>query len=339
MAIHVREQVPLSQYTTLKVGGVADYLVEVKDIAALRAALVFAKEHTDVQPLILGGGSNVLVSEEGYRGLVIIVDLKGRQYREEGNVCFLELQAGEILDDVVAETCERGLWGLENLSSIPGSVGATPVQNVGAYGVEVATLITAVHAINLETHEEKMFSNNECDFSYRDSFFKTKEGKCWIITAVVFKLSNIPTPQLQYADLAPLREEKVVTPQIVREAIQAIRSKKFPDWKVVGTAGSFFKNPIIEESHFNELKQRYPELVGHAHNGSVKVSLGWILDKVCGLKGYCEGNVCLFEKQALVLVTKSEATATDIKNFTKSIQEKVFAATKIKIETEVLFVS
>ena len=338
MAILVREQVPLGQYTTLKVGGVADYVVGVGSGADLKEALLFAREHTTALPLILGGGSNVLIGEEGYRGLVIIMNLKGREYHEDGDVCLLELGAGEVFDEVVAESCARGLWGLENLSSIPGSVGATPVQNVGAYGVEVSSLIKKVCAINFETLEEKIFSNDECGFLYRDSFFKTEAGKSWVITSVTFQLSKTPAPQLTYADLAPLRSQEDLSPQSVREAVEDIRSKKFPDWHTVGTAGSFFKNPIIETEHFELLKQQYPELVGHAHEGEVKVSLGWILDKVCGLKGYCEGNVCLFEKQALVLVTKPNANAQEIKNFTASIQEKVIAKTKIKIETEVLFV-
>ncbi|MBP6924084.1 MAG: UDP-N-acetylmuramate dehydrogenase [Candidatus Pacebacteria bacterium] len=333
----LRENVALGQYTTLKVGGVADYVVEVGNLEELKEACLFAKQ-TNRPPLILGGGSNVLIGDEGYPGLVIIMNIKGRTYRYEGDQCLLVLGAGEIFDDVVRETCEKSLWGLENLSSIPGSVGATPVQNVGAYGVEVSSLIKKVVAINFETLKEKTFSNDECGFLYRDSFFKSDAGKSWVITSVTFGLSKILVPQLSYADLAPLREQKNVSPQMVRKSIEDIRSQKFPDWHTIGTAGSFFKNPIIETMHYEQLKQQYPELVGYLYDGNVKVSLGWILDKVCGLKGHCEGNVCLFEKQALVLVTQPNATAKDIKSFTKHIQEKVFTATKIKIETEVLFV-
>lgn len=341
MELTLRENVPLSQYTTLKVGGVADYVVTVGNVEEVKAALVFARERTQAPPLILGGGSNVLVSDTGYRGLVMVMNIKGRVYEESGagTKCLLRLGAGEVLDHVIQETCEKGLWGLENLSSIPGSVGATPVQNVGAYGVEVSSLITEVKAINIDTLEEKTFSNDECAFAYRDSFFKTEEGKSWVIVEVVYELSREMNPQLSYADLAPLRERVDVTPMVVREAVQIIRADKFPDWHVVGTAGSFFKNPIITREHFAELQSEYPAIVGHNHGtDSVKVSLGWILDKVCGLKGYTLGNVGLFEKQALVLVTKSSATAEEIKNFTAYVQEKVFEKTKIKIETEVLFI-
>jgi UDP-N-acetylmuramate dehydrogenase len=340
MELLLRENVPLSQYTTLKVGGVADYVVEVKSVEDLKKALMLAQERTKTAPLILGGGSNVLIPEEGYRGLVIIMNMKGREYKDEADtLCQLRLGAGEVLDDVVAETCEKGLWGLENLSSIPGSVGATPVQNVGAYGAEVSSLITNVQAIHRETFEEKNFSNDECVFLYRDSFFKSEAGKSWIITSVTFSLSKTLIPQLEYADLVSLRERSDLTPQVVREAVQVIRAGKFPDWHTVGTAGSFFKNPIIEATHFADLQQQYPGIVGYIQeNDMVKVSLGWILDKVCGLKGYCDEHVCLFEKQALVLVTKSTATADDIKKFTVDVQKKVFEKTKINIETEVLFV-
>lgn len=341
MNLSVSENILLAPYTTLNVGGVADYLVVVESVEEVRAAFVFAHERTQAPPLILGGGSNVLVSDEGYRGLVIVMNIKGREYKTDGagTTCLLRLGAGETLDEVVAEVCEKGLWGLENLSSIPGTVGATPVQNVGAYGVEVSSRITEVYAINRYTCEEKIFSNEECLFAYRDSFFKTEEGKSWVIVSVTYRLSREPLPQLSYADLAALRGQSDVTPIIVRTAVQAIRAGKFPDWHTVGTAGSFFKNPVISQEHFDLLQSEYPAIVGHSHGGrSVKVSLGWILDKVCGLKGYTRGNVGLFEKQALVLVAAPSATADEIKNFTAHIQEKVFEKTKIKIETEVLFI-
>ncbi|MEN9920675.1 MAG: hypothetical protein RL538_568 [Candidatus Parcubacteria bacterium] len=341
MELKVQQNVPLNQYTTLHVGGVADYVVEVVSVEELKAALVFARERTQAPPLVLGGGSNVLISDEGYRGLVIVMNIKDRVYEEDagGTSCLLRLGAGETLDDVVRETCEKGLWGLENLSSIPGSVGATPVQNVGAYGVEVSSLITSVEAIHISTLEEKTFSNTQCEFAYRDSFFKTEEGKRWVITSVTYRLSKEVNPQLAYADLTSLREDLAVTPMIVRATIQTIRAGKFPNWHEVGTAGSFFKNPIIDAEHFGELQQEYPGIVGHNQlTGEVKVSLGWVLDKICNLKGYCLHNVCLFEKQALVLVTKPGATAQEIKNFTEHIKEKVFEKTKIKIETEVRFI-
>ena len=189
--------------------------------------------------------------------------------------------SGEWLDDVVADSVERGYWGLENLSAIPGTVGATPVQNVGAYGVEVSSRITAVAAIHQDSEEEKIFSVRECAFGYRDSFFKSPAGAVWVVTTVTFSLSQTPRPQLEYGALAALKTVEDITPSLVRASVMKIRAGKFPDWKVVGTAGSFFKNPIITAAAYKTLKTNYPELPGFpTDNGMVKVSLGFILDKI-----------------------------------------------------------
>ncbi len=338
MELAIQKNVPLHRYTTLRVGGVADYFVEVKSVEDLEKAANFATQNS-LPFLVLGGGSNVLINDAGFRGLVALMNITGRQYEDkDGAQVALRLGAGEVFDDVVAETALKNLWGLENLSSIPGTVGATPVQNVGAYGVEVSALIISVEAINIETLEKKVFTNDECHFLYRDSFFKTSVGKRWVITFVTYALSRTPNPQLSYADLSQLKDSAELSPSDIREAIKNIRSQKFPNWSLVGTAGSFFKNPIISSGHYNKLKQVYKDIPGYVQaDDVVKVSLGYILDKVCGLKGYCEGNVCLYEKQALVLVASEGATATEIEKFSNSIKEKVFAKTKIKIDCEVSF--
>jgi UDP-N-acetylmuramate dehydrogenase len=251
----------------------------------------------------------------------------------------LTVAAGEMLDDIIQETVDKKLWGLENLSAIPGTVGATPVQNVGAYGVEVSALIESVSAIHSKTGEEKIFSNDDCQFSYRDSYFKTETGKSWIITSVTFILQTTPNPQLTYADLAPLLGKFTPTPAMVRSLVQNVRANKFPDWSRLGTAGSFFKNPVITETHFRGLQNIDNSLPGFKQeNGLYKVPLGYILDKVCGLKGYTKGSVALYEKQALVLVANQGATATEVKNFVEEIREVVLQKTNIQIECEVRFV-
>ena len=343
--MNIAENVRLDQYTTLHVGGVADYLIEVESVEALQEACKWAKQ-TGRPPLILGGGSNLLVSDEGYRGVVLHINIKGRDYASdardyvspEGTV-YLTVGAGEIFDDVVAETVLRGLWGLENLSSIPGTTGATPVQNVGAYGVEISELIVQVEAVHTTTGEQKIFLTEECRFSYRDSFFKTERGRQWVITAVTFRLSKIAQPKLSYNDLSSLRTNEDVSIDAVRAHVQTVRATKFPDWTKVGTAGSFFKNPIITPTHFKQLQTRYPDLPGYEQpDERIKVSLGWILDKICNLKGYRIDNVGLYDKQALVLVAYEGATAAEVKKFTEEIKEKVRAATEILIECEVQFV-
>ncbi len=335
MMEQIKKNILLSSYTTLHTGGVADYLVEVFSKEELKVAFLWAKANTKTPPLILGGGSNVLISDYGYRGLVIINRIKRIVYEVSERVVKLNVGAGETLDEVIRDAVNKEYWGLENLSSIPGSVGATPVQNVGAYGVEVADLIESVTAIHVDTQEEKNFRNEECCFAYRDSYFKTIEGSKWCIVEVVFILKIQPSPRLQYSDLKHL-DNNEVTQENIRNAVIEIRSKKFPDWNEVGTAGSFFKNPIIRNEQYLELKNEYPGIVGYEQeNGMVKVSLGFVLDVICGLKGYRKGKIRLFEKQALVLVADDGATAEEINLFANEIEKKVFEKTKIKIEREV----
>lgn len=329
----------LSEYTTLQIGGVARSLVKVETEEELEDALQFAKQ-TAAHLLVLGEGSNVLCRDEGFEGLVIINKIKNYtvEHSEDGTVS-LTVGAGENLDAVISRTVEENIWGLENLSSIPGSVGATPVQNVGAYGVEVSELITSVAAINIISGEKKMFSHQDCNFSYRDSFFKTPVGKEWCVIAVTFQLNKNPKPILHYKDLQVLRDVEGVTQLDIRNHVIDVRAKKFPDWKKVGTAGSFFKNPIIENNAYKELKLVYPDLPGHqTEDKRVKVSLGWILDKVCNLKGYSQENVGLYKEQALVLVADRNATAADVSAFVSDIQSKVRSKTGIQIEREVLTV-
>jgi UDP-N-acetylmuramate dehydrogenase len=335
MSVRVEQNISLSAHTTLKVGGLADYFVEVKTLDELQEARLFSKE-TNVPLAVLGGGSNVLVGDDGYRGLVVKNNLLGISDVVHGEHVYLKVKSGETLDDLVKYAVDKNYWGLENLSAIPGTVGATPIQNVGAYGVEVSHLITEVSAIHKETGEQKIFSNKECLFAYRDSIFKTTSGKRWIITEVVFKLTLTKSPQLEYGNLSELKYIPSLTPLKIREEIIKIRAGKFPNWRQVGTAGSFFKNPIIEITKFDELSSKYPGLVGYeVSETETKVSLGWVLDKVCGLKGYSKNGVCLYKEQALVLVNESAAEAEVINDFAQEVTEKVFQKTGIKIEREV----
>lgn len=335
MGLRIEKAVPLAPYTTLQVGGVADHLAVVKTVEELGEALRFAKQ-TATPPLILGGGSNVLISDFGYRGLVIVNQISGRQYEEEGDEVLLTCGAGEVLDTVVADTATRGYWGLENLSAIPGTIGATPIQNVGAYGVEISDLVTKVVAVHVETTEEKVFTKADCQFGYRDSFFKTTAGREWIVTSVTFRLSCTSAPQLEYGALAELEKTAELTPQQVRDQVVAIRSEKFPDWQRVGTAGSFFKNPIISNAQFTALQKDYPGILGYPMGDTkTKVSLGWVLDNVCSLRGYCRDGVCLYERQALVLVHESPVSAKAIDEFATYVANMVKEKTGIVIEREV----
>jgi UDP-N-acetylmuramate dehydrogenase len=285
---------------------------------------------------VLGGGSNVLASDAGFAGLIIRPQIGGIDFIEtaDGSV---EVVAGAGVGwDALVQACvERGLWGLENLAGIPGNVGAAPVQNIGAYGAELADTYIWCDALSRASGSSKRFAREEAQFSYRESIFK-KEGE-WIITRVALRLATVPKPNLVYADLMRAQKQGVLltTPTEIAEAVRAIRSQKFPSLADWGTAGSFFKNPLIPSAAYAALERRYPGMPGFPSDGMVKVPLAWVLDHVLSLKGFKNGHVRLFEHQPLVLVTESGATANAVENFANEISEKVFSATGIKVEREV----
>lgn len=343
----ILENIPLAPYTTFKIGGNARYFCVVKSEAEVREALEYAKDR-QIEVFILGGGSNLLVSDKGFEGLVIKIEMKGASFEKglDGSV-LVSAWAGEGWDEFVAKTVEWGAWGLENLSAIPGTVGAAAVGNIGAYGAEVKDVIETVRAIHMDTLEKRAFTNDECQFSYRDSFFKTKAGRKYLITSVSFRLGAEPRPNLAYKDLAERFAGQASfsgTHQAdIREAVIQIRAGKFPDispQSPIGTAGSFWKNPIIGAGHFAKLKARYPDMPSFAapdgpEGPRVKVPLAWILDHACKLKGFAKGNVGLYKNQPLVLVTEKGATATETSAFADQIAATVKENTGIEIEREV----
>lgn len=337
--MEIKVQFPLRELTTLKVGGNARYFCLADSLDDLKEAFAFAKKQ-NVPILILGGGSNLLIGDEGFAGLVIKINFLGLDFCEVGDLAEVIAGAGENWDAFVATTIEHHLSGLENLSGIPGTVGGTPVQNVGAYGVEVKDSINWVEAVNVETGEVKRFSNQECHFGYRNSFFKTPAGKKFVIVRVSYLLSRKFEPNISYTDLAAyFAAQKPLDAAEVRVAVIKIRAGKFPDLNKIGTAGSFFKNPIVHHTVAAKLKDRYPGLPTFSHKGDhVKLSLAWILDKVCFLKGFRHKSTGLFEKQPLVLVNYGDATAEEIKNFSQLVKSKVQATTGIEIEEEVQIV-
>lgn len=305
MSIKILEYVSLKEYTTFKTGGIARFFCEVHTIDELKQVLSNHKKF-----FILGGGSNILMGD--YDGLVIKMNIDN---------------AGRNWDDFVAETISQGKYGLENLSHIPGTVGAAPVQNIGAYGVEVKDRIEKVHTINAHTLEERIFTKEECQFSYRNSIFKKE--KELIITNVEFNFTD--KINTNYKGLEGLK-----TPQEVRDAVIKIRKEKLPDWHVLGTAGSFFKNPIIPKIKYEELKNRYPELpFFEIDSERVKIPLAWVIDKVCSMKDFKIGNVGTYKNQALVIVNYGGATTKDVDEFAKRIEVEVKNKTGLEIEREV----
>jgi UDP-N-acetylmuramate dehydrogenase len=309
-------------------------------VEILQGAITWASQHT-MPVFILGGGSNVLISDKGFNGLVIKIEITGVATKNLSDTIFeVVAGAGENWDEFVGSMVAQNIFGLENLSRIPGTVGAAPVQNIGAYGVEVKNFVSWVEVFNKETLTLEIVNNDQCQFNYRDSIFKKPEGKKYVITRVAFLLSSEPNLQLEYKDIVNYITEHNIaelTLQKVRDIIIDIRTKKLPDLKLYGTAGSFFKNPIIWTSHYKELVQQYPEMPFFPMDDEhmVKIPAAWLLDKLCGFKGYREGNVGIYQNQALVLVNFGNATAEEIFRLSEKMIKCVEEKTKIKLEREV----
>lgn len=341
--MRIQQNVILAPYTTFKIGGPAKFFCIAKKEEDIVKAVRFAKDNK-IRLFILGEGSNVLIADRGFPGLVIKIEIKGlkKELSADGKKALLTIGAGEMWDEIVEYSVNEGLYGIENLSAIPGTVGAAPVQNIGAYGADISSVIYKVRAYDTKKLSFVELSKEQCKFEYRDSIFKKSNGR-YIITTVTLALALRGKVDITYKELKEYLQKKAKnTPTLsdVREAVVAIRWNKLPDWKLWGTAGSFFKNPIISRSHFKRLSIKYPEAIGFEEpDGKIKVSLGWILDKVCGMKGVCVGNVCTYEKQALVLVTKPGATAEEVVGMAKNLMKTVKNKTGIEIEGEVQWVN
>lgn len=351
--LHIRENIPLRDFTTFRTGGPARFFCEAAGEAELAEAFLFAKENAggkgSLPVFILGGGSNILVDDAGFSGLVVKMNVKGIDFTDDGKK--IRVGAGENWDEFVGQSVSRGFSGAENLSGIPGTVGAAPVQNIGAYGAEVAAIVDSVRVFDAQENSWKTFSAAECGFEYRDSIFKKAKGR-YVIASVIFNLAKAAPAaavNIGYKDLADYfvasnNDGKTApTPADVRTAVLAIRAKKLPDVREIGTAGSFFKNPIIPAAHFSELKKQYPDMPSFpAGEGKVKVPLAWILDHVCGYKGVTKGAVGTYKNQALVIVNNfsqaNGATASEIKKFAAEITAAVKEKTNIDIEPEVQYV-
>ncbi|WP_322103370.1 UDP-N-acetylmuramate dehydrogenase [Paraburkholderia sp. J41] len=288
--------------------------------------------------LVLGGGSNVVFTRD-FNGLVLLMSLAGKRVvREDGEAWHVEAAAGENWHDFVAWTLEAGMPGLENLALIPGTVGAAPIQNIGAYGLEMAERCASVRAIELATGEAVEFDAAACRFGYRDSFFKREGRDRFVITSVTFRLPKAWQPNANYADLArELARRATQTPvdaRAVFDAVVAVRRAKLPDPLELGNAGSFFKNPVIDAAPFEALRAREPEIVSYAQaDGRVKLAAGWMIDR-CGWKGRALRGAAVHERQALVLVNRGGATGADILELAQAIRGDVLARFGVELEQE-----
>jgi UDP-N-acetylmuramate dehydrogenase len=283
----------------------------------------------------LGGGSNVILPE-CLPGATLLINILGQEVlKSDAQNTYLSVGAGVDWHDLVAWTLEHDLLGLENLALIPGTVGAAPIQNIGAYGVEVGEYIDRIEVFDSATHAFVTLPQDACQFAYRDSYFKQNPHR-FIVTRVVFKLPKAWQARLQYADLAKKFTGANSNPSVqqIFDAVCAIRSQKLPDPKVIGNAGSFFQNPIIADAQYKLLMNQFPGLVSYPDlTGKRKLAAGWLIDH-CGFKGKSAGPVGVYEKQALVLINHGGGTATDILNLAKSIQEAVLGRFNVQLEIE-----
>ncbi len=336
--IKIQTQVPLKGLSTFKIGGNASHLCVIEDKSELLSAISFAREHS-LNIFVLGGGSNIVFDDSELKAFVAQMANKGKRYEKVGDEeVLVTAEAGEPWDEFVEWTVAHDFYGLEKLSLIPGTVGATPVQNIGAYGTEVKDVIESVEVFDTQSLALRTLTNKECNFEYRNSIFKSSEGKRFIVAAVTFRLKLKSIPNISYKDLSNyFKDNPNPTLRDVRSAVMEIRKGKFPDLNIYGTAGSFFKNIICNESDIVTLKNQYPELpVYRVDESKVKISTAFVLDKVCGLRGYREGDVGLFQNQSLVVVNYGNATSKDVKEFVTHIKYLVKEKTGIEIEEEVV---
>lgn len=328
------ERVPLAALTTLRVGGAARFVHHGDSIASIQAAAVHARScGFPLYPL--GQGSNLLAGDAPIEAVILKMEDDLLEFIPHTEYVEAIAGAGCSWDALVRAAAEQNLWGIENLAGIPGTAGAAPVQNIGAYGAELADTFAWLECYDVETDTVQRLDAEACGFSYRESRFKREPNL--IILRIALHLSHAPAPKIDYADLKRLVDagETLDTPQAIGEAVRRVRSRKFPDLSVCGTAGSFFKNPTVSPEAYMQLQAQYPELPGFETDAGIKIPLAWILDHVLELRGYKMGNAYLFGNQPLVLVTEDGATAQEVNALADYVAEKVFDATKIAIEREV----
>lgn len=325
----------LKSYTTFGVDCKAKYLFEFTELSDLQ--LFLKTNHSWKEKyFILGGGSNLLFLDD-FQGMILHPNVPGINIiKEDRQNVWVEAGAGEDWDEFVQYCTVSGFGGLENLSLIPGTVGASPVQNIGAYGREVSQFIETVKGYDLKTLEEYEIGAGDCKFGYRDSIFKNELKGRFIVTSVVYKLEKFPEFELSYGDVqSEVEKLGVVNLGNIRQAIINIRSYKLPDPKEIGNAGSFFKNPVVEKKVVDKLKEKYPDLTTYViSDDKVKLAAGWLIDQ-CGWKGYREGDTGVHEKQALVLVNYGKASGRQIYDLSEKIKASVFEKFGVELEREV----
>ncbi len=340
--MQIKENYDLTGFNTFGVKARAKFFAEVENELDLQELFAF-REFKDNDKLFLGGGSNVLFTKD-FDGIVVLNKLKGVEILEEdGDSVLIKCMSGEVWHDIVLLTVSRGYWGIENLSLIPGTVGAAPMQNIGAYGAELKDTLVDIEAYEVATGEKKIFKNEECELGYRDSVFKNRLKGKYFILSITLKLSKTPTPNISYKILQEHLEKNNIAPDSskkISDAVTNIRRSKLPDPKDIGNAGSFFKNVFVSQAEFEQLQNSYPEIPFFEEDGSKKIPAGWLIEQ-CGpangtsWKGYREGMVGVHERQALVIVNYGGAKGEEIKNLAERIIYSVHAKFGLNLTPEV----
>ena len=323
----------LERHNTFRLPAKAHRFIEYENEEELSRILRDDSFHS-MTSFSIGEGSNILFVND-FNGTILHSRIRGVTIVENtSDTILLRVGAAELWDDVVAFSVSNGWGGIENLSLIPGVTGAAAVQNIGAYGVEIKDVVEKVEAFNQLSGEKRIFTNKDCRYGYRHSYFKEKNHETYIVTSVEIRLQKTPQYKLAYGNLKEML--KGITLQAVRDAIIKIRREKLPDPQELSNAGSFFMNPVIPQSQFNDLLNKYPAIPNYpAPDNNIKIPAGWLIEQ-CGFKGKREGNVGVYEKQALVLVNYGGATGQEIASFASSIQQAVYQKFNIPLTPEVL---
>lgn len=332
----IEQNVSLKPYNTFGLNAQAKLMARVGSIPELQEVLADGNLKRE-ERFILGGGSNILLTRN-VDGLVIKNEIDGIEVvGESPEHYFVRSGAGVVWHELVIHCIANGYAGIENLSLIPGNVGAAPMQNIGAYGVELKDVFHSLEAVEMATGDVRSFSNSECDFGYRESIFKRKLKGQFVISSVTLKLSKNPNINTSYGAIEQELEAMGISTPTIKEVSQAvinIRQSKLPDPKVLGNSGSFFKNPVVSTSKFEELKAKYPNIPGYPAGDDTKLAAGWLIEQ-CGWKGKVVGNTGSHAKQALVLVNYGNATGVEIFDLSQQIISSVYDTFDVHLEREV----
>ncbi|MFW0862303.1 MAG: UDP-N-acetylmuramate dehydrogenase [Candidatus Komeilibacteria bacterium] len=349
----VQENYPLSKLTTFKIGGPAKYFIEVENIDNLSDIFTTLKDN-NIQYFILGGGANILASDDGFDGAVI--KLKNTQYTvisEDNDEIIVKVDAGLVWDDFVAITVDNNWWGVENMSYIPGSFGGLVTVSAGAYGQQVSDFVVKVNVFNIEDNKFEELSNKECEFKYRSSLFTSKGENKYIVLSAEIKLKKNGQPSVNYPDVIKyFADKKIDKPSIkeVREALHFIRFNKLPDWEKTGTAGSYFKNIYLQPEDMKSFMEKVDKNFGKEYKDEAenmckkfadqygcKIPTGFVLDKLLNLKGKTMGGAKVYDKQALVIINDNNATAKDVLMLVSYIKQQVRDKTGVQLQEEVRY--